>query len=869
MSKQPALTHSMPFVGRAGELSEIVARLLNPDCRLLTLTGLGGCGKTRLAIELANALAAQFPHGALFVALQPIPRAELLASAIAQVVGLTSDSEAQPHEQLLAYFQDKTALLILDNFEHLLDGATFVSDLLAAAPGVTVLATSREALRLQEEWLYPLGGLQTPPSVYATSMEGYEAVQLFLSHARRVQPGFDLAAEHEAVVRICMMTAGLPLALELAASWLKGLRATHIAQAMHRTLDLLSTTARNSEPRHRSMRAVFDTSWALLPDHERQIFARLAVFRGGFASAAAAQVAGASLADLVALVEKSLVQLEAADRFGMHELSRQYAGEQLEALGEAEAAHLRHSDYFAGLMRGYEAALKGPRQLETMRAIERDFENVRLAWEWSTRHGQAAQIHAMLDGLYLFASLSSRYRETIALFRQALEQPLADELLRGRLLARRWGYLHWWHQADSSEALTSIEQVLTRAQEHASPFEMAFCDLMAAYALMSMQRYTEAVPRLERSLAGFEALGEPYYVCWVLHRLGYVFDNLNDPVKGNAYTERCLSLARATDNLVPLVNCLYHLSTDAMLKGNYAQARHYCTEALQIASEMGHQGRIAFGLSMQGLCAFFEADYTAAWEHALRSWTIVEDFTVLSFQASNVTLLMLWACLRDDRAEAMRLKGLTDGFTTNVGGWRLLAWGLAAVACSLGSPEEARASVEAVVARSQLAAQPAVAMWLAPCAAYIFASAEPAKAVELLAWVASYPDTTLSWARQWPLAERLQAQLRAALSQEQYQAHWQHGQALTLEAIASQLQQEFQKASAAQAPAAQPDLLTAREREILALLATGKSNPQIAAQLIIGAGTVKTHTLNIYRKLEVANRTQAIVRAQELGLLPS
>jgi predicted ATPase/DNA-binding CsgD family transcriptional regulator len=843
--------------------------LLNPECRLLTLTGLGGCGKTRLAIEVATTLATQFQHGALFVALQPIPRADLLASAIGQTVGLTSYGEAEPREQLLAYFQDKIALLILDNFEHLLDGATFVSDLLAAAPGVTVLATSREALRLQEEWLYPLKGLQTPPSIYATSLEEYEAVQLFLSHARRVQPTFDLAGEHEAVIRICMLTAGLPLALELAASWLKGLRAAHIAQAMHRTLDLLSTTTRNIEPRHRSMRAVFDTSWALLSDHERLVFARLSVFRGGFASDAAAQVAGASLADLVALVEKSLVQVEATDRFGIHELLRQYTSEQLEAIGEAEAAHVRHSDYFAELMRKYEATLKGSDQLEAMRAIEHDFENIRLAWEWSTRHGQVGHLHAMLDGLYLFASLSSRYRETMALFRQALEQPVADEWLRGRLLTRRWGYLHWWYQADYSEPLTSIEHVLTRAQEQDSPFEVAFCDLMAAYALMSMQRYAEAVPRLERSLARFETLGEPYYVCWVLHRLGYAFYNLNDPVKGNEYTEHCLTLARATANLVPLVNCLNNLSSDFVLKGNYVQARHYCTEALHVASEMGHQARIAFGISMHGLCAFFEGDYTTAWEHAQRSWTIVEDFTVLSFQASNCTLLILLACLREDYAEGVRLKGLTDGYTTNVGGQRLLAWALAVLSCGLGRPAEARASIEAVLERSQLSVQRAVVMWLAPCAAYIFAGTDPAKAVEMLAWVYSYPDSTLNWARQWPLVDRLQTQLHAALGDERYQAHWEHGKILTLETIAGQLDREFQLAFPAAARAGQHDLLTAREREILALLATGKSNPQIAAQLIIGAGTVKTHTLNIYRKLEVANRTQAIVRAQELGLLPT
>ena len=325
----------------------------------------------------------------MFVALQPLTRSDLLVPTIAQAVGLTFYGEGDPQQQLLDYLHDKTLLLILDNFEHLLDGAALVSTMLAAAPGVTVLATSREALSLREEWLYPLKGMATPPSVYATSLEDYEAVQLFLSHARRVQPHFDLANEHESVIRICQMTAGLPLAIELAASWLKGLSIAHIAQEMQRNLDFLSTTTRNVEERHRSMRAVFDQSWTLLSENERLIFARLSVFPGGFAGEAAEQVAEASFASLAALVEKSLVQMESADRFGIHELLRQYGMEQLEAYGETAATYARHSQYFAQLMLRHEAALQQPQQLETMQAIERDFENIRLAWEWSAKNQHA------------------------------------------------------------------------------------------------------------------------------------------------------------------------------------------------------------------------------------------------------------------------------------------------------------------------------------------------------------------------------------------------------------------------------------------------------------------------------------------------
>jgi predicted ATPase/DNA-binding CsgD family transcriptional regulator len=868
MIKQHALRHVTPLVGRAKEVANITERLLSSDCHLLTLTGLGGSGKTRLAIEAASLVASQFAHGVVFVVLQQLPRGDLLLPAIAQALDLTFYGEDEPQEQLFAYLRDKSLLLVLDSFEHLLDQAGFVSLLLAAAPGLTILVTSREALRLQEEWFYPLQGLATPLSVYATALEEYEAVQLFLFHARRVQPTFDLATERESVIRICMMTAGLPLALELAASWLKGLRAADIAQALHRNLDLLSTTTRNMEPRHRSMRAVFDQSWVFLSEDERLIFARLSVFRGGFTSDAAERVAGASLVELAALVEKSLIHLESG-RFGTHELLRQYGSEQLEAIGQTEAAHARHSHYFAELMCGYEAALKQLQQLEAMQAIERDFENIRLAWEWSTQHEQVADLHVMLNGLYLFGFLASRYRETAAIFQQTLAQPVADKLLYGRLLARRWGYLHWWSQADYTEALTNIEQALTIALAEQNQFEIAFCHLVAAYALLNIQRYADALPRLEQSLAGFEALGEPYYVCWVLHRLGYTFYNLNDFSKGNEYTEQSLALARVAQNRAALVICLYNLGFDSVLKGDYVRARQYCAEALHVASEIGHQGQIAFALSMLGLCAFFQEDYTTCLEHAQRSWTIIEDINMFVFQATNLTLLILLACLHEDYAEGVRLKGLKDRYTTNTGGLRLLSWALAVVSCGVGHPAATRVYIEEVLERSNLQAHNAIAMWLAPCVAYTLATSDPAKAVEVLAWVFTYPHATLNWARQWPLLTRLQAQLQTTTDRQMYDMSWERGKTLTLEQVASYFLHSFRAPADTGRDVDKADFLTAREREILGLIAAGKTNPQIAAQLIIGAGTVKTHTLNIYRKLEVANRTQAIVRAQELGLLPT
>lgn len=869
MVNQHAVRHLTPFVGRATERMEIAERLLRPDCRLLTLTGIGGSGKTRMAIEAAAAVGDQFADGTKFVALQSIPRGDLLGSAIAQQLGVVFYGEDESYQQLVAHLSDKHLLLILDDLEHLLDASPLISSLLASAPGVTILATSREALHLQEEWLYPLHGLPAPPSVSAARIEEYEAVQLFLTHARRFQPAFDLVKEREAVVRICTMTAGLPLAIELATSWLTGLHAVQIAQAMQHNLDMLSTTARNVEERHRSMRAVFDQSWALLSDDERQAFARLSVFRGGFTSDAARQVAGASFATLSALVEKSLVLRGANGRLDIHELLRQYGAEQLEASGAAADTQARHSRYFAELMHRHEAALTQPQQLETMQAIERDFENVRLAWDWSVQHGQAANLHLMLNPLYLFGFLGSRHVETITIFQQALARPIADRRLLGRLLARRWGSLHWWLQseADYQEALTSIERALAIAGAEGDDFEAAFCHLMAAYALMGMKRPAEALPHLERSKALFAALDEPYYVCWALSRLGYLYAALNDPDQEVAYTEQSLELARPMRNRFALFSCLYNLGSDYILNGDYVTSSQYGAEALQCASDTGQVCQISHALSLLSLRAFFQGDYRAAQDYADRSVTITKDILLLIVQPYSLALLTLLACLREEYAEAVRISELSKRHSVNAMGFQLNHWAAAALSCGLGRPADVRAAIQSGLQLAAPTIHTATFAWIVPCAAYALARSDAANAVALLGWAAAYPEAGLGWARQWPLLRRLQAELQATMDPATYQAHWDRGRALTLEQIASYLHQQFCAVSADRPDTAEHFLLTTREREILSLIATGKTNPQIAAQLIIGAGTVKTHTLNIYRKLEVANRTQAIVRAQELGLL--
>jgi predicted ATPase/DNA-binding CsgD family transcriptional regulator len=857
-----------PFVGRTYELTDIADRLQRPECRLLTVTGLGGSGKTRLALEAAQQLASHFRDGVIFIGLQQISRTDLLIPAIARALGLMLYGDADFESQIFGFLHNQSVLLVLDNFEHLLSGADLLSRIIGHAPNAKILVTSQEALDLQEEWLYPLKGLDMPRSAYATSLEAYPSVQLFLYHARRFQPGFDLTTERDSIIRICEMTMGLPLAIELAASWLKGLTAAQIAAEMRRNLDFLSTTARNIEERHRSIRAVFDHSWTLMPEHERRTFAALSVFHGSFDQQAAGQVAGASLASLASLVEKSLVRLGSQERFHMHELLRQYGMEKLTASGERDTIEARHSSYFSRLVLEKETSLKQAQQLQTMQTIEEDFENIRAAWEWSVQHQQVENLQIMLNGLYLFGFLGKRNRDVLTLFQQTLEVPVSDTTFHARLLTRRWGFLHWWYHSDVQGALAGIEHALDIATADNNQFEVAFCHLMAAYVMFYTQRYVDAVSHLETSKGIFESIHEPYYVAWVLHRLGYAYAWLHDPDREIQYAEQSLSLARQAQDRFSLGICLYNLGSDYILKGDYTKAKQYGQEALTYSLEAGQQCLISHVKSLLALCAFCEGDYQTCFDYAHEALTIIQDIIHLVVQPYNIALLVLLACLREDYAEAVRLNHSGKHHSTNTMGFQLQYWALAALTSGLSEQDQARTYVENALQFSHTPMDAAPTIWIIPNVACLLAERDPEKAVELLSWVFAYPDTVLNWARQWPLVTRLLQRLQTQVRPDRYRVSWERGEELLLDDIKTYLQSEFSSIFK-QENGNDLHLLTAREREILQLMAAGMTNPQIASQLIIGVGTVKTHTLNIYRKLEVANRTQAIVRAQELGLLPA
>ena len=340
-----------PFVGREEELTEIAERLEDPTCRLLTLVGPGGTGKTRLAIQAATESLDAFLQGVYFVPLSPVSSAKFLVSTVADALGFQfrGPSGGEPTAQLVDYLREKELLLVMDSFEHLLQETELLTDILHSAPHVKILVTSRERLNLRAEWLLEVQGLTYPRDEQTARAQEYNALKLFLQNVRRVRGDFVLSEETQPyVVRICRLVEGMPLGIELASASVRMFSCEQIAEEIQRDIDFLTTSLRDVPKRHRSMRAVFDHSWNLLSKTEREVFCKLSVFRNGFRREAAKKVARATLPILGALVDKSLLRQTPSGRYNVHELLRQYAAEKLDQTPALKKKSLsRHSSYYA------------------------------------------------------------------------------------------------------------------------------------------------------------------------------------------------------------------------------------------------------------------------------------------------------------------------------------------------------------------------------------------------------------------------------------------------------------------------------------------------------------------------------------------
>jgi predicted ATPase/DNA-binding CsgD family transcriptional regulator len=476
-----------PFVGRQREVQQLNALLGDETVGLVTIVGPGGIGKTRLALAAAsNQLARRpppgaeraqlYPDGVWFAPLVAVTHAEGLVAALAAALGLQLEGKGgrEPAGQILHYLQRRRLLLVLDNFEQLAETAGYLATLVTVAPAVKILVTSRERLDLQAEYVFPIEGLALPQVTgeQALAINTFAAVQLFLNTARRVQPEFVLAAEDEPYLRqICHAVAGIPLALELAASWVSVLPVREIAIGIEESLELLAARTRDLPPRHHSIEAALAASWQRLSVVQQHAFLKLAIFRAGFTRHAAYAVAGAILPVLVQLVYKSwLVYDQKADRFRIHELLRQYALQRLAAsAGSLEATRTAHTVYFLSFLRERAADFYGPRQLHAVQEIQAEIDDIWPAWQWAVLQQDAIQIDSGLQPLCDFFAWVGRWRDAESACRSAAAAlaALDDEempfllIINARVLLQQIGFTS--RQEARRELIVRTRMLLGRA----------------------------------------------------------------------------------------------------------------------------------------------------------------------------------------------------------------------------------------------------------------------------------------------------------------------------------------------------------------------------------------------------------------------
>ena len=411
-----------PFVGRDVELDELHAILEKEETRLLTILAPGGMGKTRIALEATEQQIDNFPDGVYFVPLQPISNTKNIIPQIANSTGYQfSNDGREPEQQILNFLSNKTLLLLMDNWEHLLDAVELINKILLVAPDVKIIATSREKLNLQAETVYVLQGMQFPEWETPEDALRYDAVQLLVQVAQRVKPDWIVTEDNlDYVARVCRLTQGMPLGILLAASWLDVYSLEAICDEIQKSADILETDMRDVPERQRSIRAIFDYSWQGLKPEEQEVFMKMSIFRGGCSPEATGAITGANSRILQGLINKALLLRNREGRHDIHELLRQYAEELLNQSDVVDEVRKLHMRYYASAMQQREAQLKDKRQIQALDDIATDYENVRIAWLCAAESENLTLLRGMLFAMDRYHSIRSRVQECDDLYLEAI-----------------------------------------------------------------------------------------------------------------------------------------------------------------------------------------------------------------------------------------------------------------------------------------------------------------------------------------------------------------------------------------------------------------------------------------------------------------
>jgi predicted ATPase/class 3 adenylate cyclase/DNA-binding CsgD family transcriptional regulator len=856
-----------PFIGREKEVNTVQQLLLREEVHLVTLTGPGGVGKTRLALQVAAELSEHFADGTWFVSLAPISDPDLVIPVITQTLGLREAQDQSPLEQLKDSLHEKKMLLLVDNFEQVVSAAMPVADLLTVCPRLKVLVTSREVLHVRAEREFPVPALALPDAKHLPDpvmLSQYEAVALFIERAQAVKPDFQVTNTNApAVAEICARLDGLPLAIELAAAGIKLFPPQALLARLTQRLPLLTRSARDVSARQQTLRKTIQWSYNLLTAQEQRLFRLLSVFAGSCSWPAVEAVAAGCGDDptlvldaVSSLIDKNLLQQTAQEgediRLAMLQTIRDYALECLEALGEMETARQAHAAYYYALVEEAVQVAKGFHlanlSREWLERLEREHDNLRATLSWSLEPVQAG--------------------------------PRLETALRlGEALV---GF--WWVRGFYSEGRAFLEQALARSEGVAASVRARALGAAADFAIIQGD-FGRAEVLWQESLVLSRELGNTRGIVSSLQGLGWIAQRKgNNITEARSLLEESLAFCHEMGDKEDIAWSLANLADVVSTQGDYSTGRAQFEESLALFRELGHKRGMAFCLRQSALWLFLGAQGDQATVRARleASLVIYRELGDKHGEAMYCWTAGWVALSQGDTATAHALFEESLVLWREIGDrWRA-TWALA----GLGRAEAHQADFAAARAFHEESLARARAFndyWLTPfclegLAGVVAAQGEYAWAARLWGVAESRRERSSI-----PLSpfERVDYELAVAavrthLGAEDFAAAWAEGRTMTPEqALAAQgpvtLPQPFPAAPTstpqAQSPTTSPGGLSARELEVLRLLATGLTDAQIAEQLVLSLHTIHAHLRTIYSKLGVTSRSAATRYAFEHQLV--
>ena len=633
----PARDYSIPknptsFVGREDDLNTVMDLLVRPENRLVTITGPGGIGKTRLAQEIAGDFSGVFQDGVNFVSLIPAKNMDQIITLIAQTIGITFSDQSDNLEILLGHLRESKSLLVLDNFEHLMvdeSNIAFIDRFINTTKFLKFLVTSREILNLVQEQVYLLSGLTYPQnsSLSLELIQSFDAVQLFLKRTSQKLPGFTLTENNKVnIAQICGALEGMPLGVELAAATIYEQGIEKVADIYKNNLDTLETRMHNFQTRHKSLNVAFDISWELLTKELQEKLFGLSFFLDGFTVFAANAVAGVSASDLATLVSKSFLRMEMSGRYSIHEAIRQFINKKSLPAADPEQLMEKHACFFADFLSGIQTDLKNSGQTFALNNIQTELGNISLCWKWILDHNRVDLMLKCIDSLYQYFYIRSLFNEGITWFKQVVElmnfYP-EDEQILGKLLWRLGSMACMIHNNQLVfDSLLKSQQILKRAGEY---YELAYCHIYLGWAYQKEKDFDTAGQYTKLALQYFtenpddNGLSQSYLLA------GAIGNRQGDFNKSVQYFELAYSHSKKTGNPRNLMVIINRLADIACYEGNYARAETLFLESLKISEELDDRYNQAIMLNNLGTIFHIKSDYSSAKTYYEQSLQIAQD----------------------------------------------------------------------------------------------------------------------------------------------------------------------------------------------------------------------------------------------------